>query len=78
MAAKNLIEWINDLDKYFEYDEVEENKKVKFVVTRLKGQASLWWDNVQAERRKNNNPSIKSWDRMVANMKAKFMPKGYH
>jgi hypothetical protein len=33
---------------------------------------------VQAERRKENNPLIKSWDRMVAKMRAKFLPKDYH
>jgi len=52
-------------------------KKAKFVVTRLKGHASLWWDSVQAERRRKNKPLIKSWDRMVANMKENFLPKDY-
>ena len=46
-------------------------------VTRLKGHASLWWDSVQAERRTKNKPLIKSWDRMVAKMRAKFLPKYY-
>ena len=30
------------MEKYFEY----EDKRVKVVVTRLKGHATLWWDNV--------------------------------
>jgi len=68
LIAEHLIDWISDLDKYFEYDEVEENKRVRFAVTRLKGHASLWWDSVQAERRKENKPLINSWDRMVAKM----------
>ena len=46
------------------------------VVTRLKGHASLWWDSVQTKRRKNK-PLIKSWDRMVAKMRDKFLPKYY-
>ena len=45
-------------------------------VTRFKGHASLWWDSVQTKRRKNK-PLIKSWDRMVAKMRAKFLPKDY-
>lgn len=65
------------MDKYFEYDEIEENKKVRLAMTRLKGHASLWWDSVQAERRRKNKPLIKSWDRMVAKMRAKFLPKDY-
>ena len=47
------------------------------VVTRLIGHASLWWDSVQAERRRNNNSLIKRWDRMVEKMRAKFLPKDY-
>jgi len=61
------------MDKYFEY----KDKKAKFVVTRLKGHVALWWDHVQVERRKKDKPLIKSWDRMVARMKGKFLPKDY-
>ena len=47
-------------------------------VTRLKGHASLWWDSVQAKRRRKNKSLIKSWDRMVAKMRDNFLPKYYH
>ena len=77
LIAEHLIEWISELDKYFEYDEVEEYKRVRLVVMRLKGHASLWWDSVQIERRRKNKPLIKSWDRMVAKMRDKFLPKYY-
>jgi hypothetical protein len=77
LNAEHLIDWISELDKYFEYDEIEENKKVRLAVTRLKGHASLWWNSVHAERRRKNKPLIKSWDRMVAKMRAKFLPKDY-
>jgi hypothetical protein len=33
---------------------------------------------VQAERRCKRKQKIHNWDRMVAKMKAKFMPKYYH
>ena len=47
------------------------------VVTWFKGNASLWWDSVQAERRRKNKPLIKSWDRVVEKMRDKFFPKDY-
>ena len=50
---------------------------MKFAVTRLKGHDALWWDNVQDERKKQNKPLIKSWDRMVEKLKGKFLPKDY-
>ena len=65
------------MDKYFEYDEVEEDKRVRLDVTRLKGHASLWWESVQEERRRKNKPLIKRWDRMIAKMRANFLPKNY-
>ena len=47
LIVEHLIDWISELDKYFECDEIEEDKRVRLVVTRLKGHASLWWDSVQ-------------------------------
>jgi hypothetical protein len=46
-------------------------------VTRLKGHATLWWDELQADRRRKGKSKIKSWDRMVAKLKDKFIPKDY-
>jgi hypothetical protein len=50
---------------------------MKQVVTRLKANSTLWWDELQDERRRKGKKNIKSWDRMVAKMKAKFMSKHY-
>jgi hypothetical protein len=50
LNVDELMDWISTMDKYFEYENVADEKKVKFVVTRMKGHALLWWDGVQAER----------------------------
>jgi hypothetical protein len=42
---------------------------------RLKGHAALWWDELQEDRCCKGKQKIKSWDRMIAKMKAKFIPK---
>lgn len=77
LSTKGLIDWIGELDRYFDYEEVEEDKKVKLVVTKLKGHETLWLDSVQVERKKKNKVVIKSWDRMVSKMRGKFLPKDY-
>jgi len=77
LGAENLMDWTSKLDKYFKYEEIEEDKKGKFVVTRLKGHVALWRDNVQVEIRKQGKPFNKSWDMMIAKMKGKFLPKDY-
>jgi hypothetical protein len=77
LDVEELLDWIRDLDKYFDYEEIDDENKVKHVVTRLKGHATLWWDELQADRRYKGKKKIKSWDRMVAKLKAKFIPKDY-
>ena len=56
LKTNTLIDWVSELDKYFEYKEIDEEKKVKFVVTRLKGHATLWWESVQVYRRSKHKP----------------------
>jgi hypothetical protein len=77
LDVEELLDWIRYLDRYFECEDVEEDKKVKHAITRLKGHVTLWWDELQADRRCKGKQKIKSWDRMVAEMKAKFIPRDY-
>lgn len=72
-----LLDWIGDMDKYFECEEVNEDRRVKFVATKLKGHVDLWWDSVQDERRRLNKVPMKTWSRMVAKLKGRFHPKDY-
>jgi hypothetical protein len=66
LDAEELLDWIRALDTYFDYEDVEEDKKVKHAVTCLKGHTALWWDELQADRRCKGKKKIKSWDRMIA------------
>jgi hypothetical protein len=77
LNAEELLDWIRALDTYFDYEDIEEDKKVRHAVTKLKGHAALWWDELQADRSSKGKQKIKSWDRMIAKMKAKFIPRDY-
>jgi hypothetical protein len=60
LDAEELLDWIRALDTYFDYEDIEEDKKVRHAVTRLKGHAALWWDELQADRRCQGKQKIKS------------------
>jgi hypothetical protein len=77
LNVEELIIWISNLDKYFDYEEIDDEKKVKHATTRLKGHANLWWEELQSDRRRKGKSKIKSWDRMVGKLKAKFVPNDY-
>eukprot|EP00253_Pinus_taeda_P033805 PITA_33805 len=77
LSVDVLLDWLSEVNKFFEFEETSEDKQVKFAATKLKGHASLWWDNVQAERRRLNRQPNKKWARMEAKLKEKFLPKDY-
>ena len=60
LDVEEILDWIRALYKYFDYEDIEEDKKVKHVITRLKGHAALWWDELQADRRCKGKHKIKS------------------
>eukprot|EP00253_Pinus_taeda_P005411 PITA_05411 len=77
LSADVLLYWLSEVNKFFEFEETSEDKQVKFAATKLKGHASLWWDSVQAERKRLHKQPIKKWARMEAKLKEKFLPKDY-
>jgi hypothetical protein len=50
---------------------------VRHAITRLKGHATLWCDELQDDHRCKGKHKIKSWYMMVAKLKEKFIPKDY-
>jgi hypothetical protein len=60
LYVEEILDWIRALDKYLDYEDVEEDKKFKHVITRLKGHATLWWDELQADRHCKGKQKIKS------------------
>jgi hypothetical protein len=37
LDTEEMLDWIRSMDKYFEYEYFDEDKRVRHVVTRLKG-----------------------------------------
>jgi hypothetical protein len=75
LDIEELLDWFRTLDKYFDYEDIEEDKKVNHVVTRLKGHTTLWWDEQEDEKHCKGKQRIKSWDRMVAKIKPNSYPR---
>jgi hypothetical protein len=46
LEAEELLDWIRSMDKYFDYEDVDGEKRVRHDVIGLKGHATLWWDDL--------------------------------
>eukprot|EP00253_Pinus_taeda_P007800 PITA_07800 len=77
LSIEVLWDWISEMDKYLECEEVNKDRRVKFAATKLKGHTTLWWDSVQNERKISNKAPIKTRSRMVAKLKGRFLPRDY-
>ena len=70
---RELIDWIDDMEEFFEFKEIEDLKRVKFTNTKLKGHASIWWEEIQLERGRRGKDKIARRDRIVKNLKRSFV-----
>ena len=41
LNPKELIDWINELEEYFEYEEIEDLDRVRFMKAKLKGHVKI-------------------------------------
>lgn len=64
LKPEELIDWVNSMEKYFEWGNLAEAKKVKLACTKLKGHALIWWDHLQASRQRKEKEKIKTWAKM--------------
>jgi hypothetical protein len=46
LDVEELLDWVRSMEKYFDYEDIDEEKRVRHVFTRLKGHATLWWDEL--------------------------------
>ena len=58
------------MEKFFEYENTPDNRKVKI---RLKGHMSLWWEHLQTDRQRRGKEKIRTWPKMVNKVKNKFL-----
>ena len=49
LNSEELIDWINELEDYFEYDEIKDLDSVRFLKAKLEGHAKIWWQEIQLE-----------------------------
>ncbi|GJU28356.1 hypothetical protein Tco_1166977 [Tanacetum coccineum] len=59
LNIEDFLDWIAEVERFFEFAEIPENKQVKLVAYRLKGGASSWWEQVKSTRRRWLKPLIR-------------------
>ncbi|KAF2295882.1 hypothetical protein GH714_034837 [Hevea brasiliensis] len=64
LDIEGFLDWLTEVDHFFEYVKIPEERKVKLMAYRLKGGASVWWDRLKKTRRPEGRNPVTSWRRM--------------
>jgi len=51
LDIESFLDWIYEVDKFFDMAYVPTEKQIKFVTYKLKGGVAAWWDQLQISRR---------------------------
>lgn len=72
-----FLEWLQTVERVFDYKDIPESKKVTLVALKLRKYASLWWANLTTKRAKDGKEKIKTWSKMKTKLKGRFLPSSY-
>ncbi|VFQ82872.1 unnamed protein product [Cuscuta campestris] len=71
-----FLEWLETVERVFDFKEVSDEKKVKIVALKFRKYASTWWTNTCTKRRRNHKEPVATWAKMKSLLK-KFLPAEY-
>ena len=77
LGVEVVIDQIRELERYFEYENVQDPNQVWFAITKLKGYVALWLDMLQKDKVDNRLENIRTWRKMVRKIKEKFFLVDY-
>ena len=72
-----FLDWLQTIEIVFEFKDIPSERKVKLVALKLRKYASIWWSNVVSKRVRKGKRKIKTWEKMKAKIKSKFLPPHY-
>jgi hypothetical protein len=67
--------WIRDMDRFFEWQNLSDNRKVRFAEMKLIGKAKTYWREVEDCLEMRDKPLITDWIKMKQNLQEKYLPQ---
>ena len=71
------MDWVRRVERVFDYKEYDDRKAYKIAELNLTSYASLWLENLQKRRRKEDRGKINKWSKLKKYMKKRFVPADY-
>ncbi|KAK8923695.1 hypothetical protein KSP39_PZI019139 [Platanthera zijinensis] len=77
LDPKAFSDWLLDMDHYFEWYDMSDERCVRFAKMKLVGQAKVFWISVERALERDGCYPITRWDEMKERLKEKYLPASY-
>ena len=77
LDPKKYMDWEVGLDKYFDWYQLPECRRIQFAQMKLTRQARIYWQNIQVTMERRHEPMITSRAEMKSRLRDKFVPACY-
>ena len=64
LKIEEFLDWLAEVERFFDYTKIPEEKQAKLVAYKLKGVASAWWEQVQQTRNRSAKSPVRTWVKM--------------
>jgi hypothetical protein len=77
LQIEGFLDWLVLVERFFDYMDIPEDKKVKLVAYRLLGGASAWWEQLQSTRLRQRKGMVQTWTKMKRLLRSRYLPPDY-
>ena len=77
VQPEEFLDWVAAVEEILEFKEVPQDKRVSLVVTKFKGRAAAWWQQLKQSCIRQGKSKINTWEIFLKHMCAAFLPHNY-
>ncbi|XP_074314110.1 uncharacterized protein LOC141649315 [Silene latifolia] len=77
LDPEKFLEWIRQAERVFEYKEYDEHKHFKVAILKLTKYASLWYESLKKQRKRDKKGKIDTWEKLKKHRMRRFLPRDY-
>ncbi|XP_074267014.1 uncharacterized protein LOC141590315 [Silene latifolia] len=71
---EDYLEWERKIDRLFDFKDLDDNKRCKYAILKLTRGASLWYENLKAQRARAGKEKLASWDTLKRKLRKRYVP----
>ncbi|XP_074314120.1 uncharacterized protein LOC141649327 [Silene latifolia] len=75
MDPEEYFEWERQMERMFDFKDIDDEKRCKYAILKLRKNASLWYESLKAARAREGKEKLASWESLKRKLRKRFLPK---